>query len=100
MVTQMIRKQIYIQKRQDSLLKRLSRARGLSEAEIIRQAIEHELASAPLQQVTADRNAWQELTAFLDARHTTVTGSHAYRWNRDEIYSDRESRWLRDREQD
>jgi hypothetical protein len=39
-----VRKQIYIQKRQDALLKRLDQARGLSEAEIIRQAIEREVA--------------------------------------------------------
>jgi len=39
-MSQMMRKQIYIQKRQQILLKRLARARGVSEAEIIRQAIE------------------------------------------------------------
>ena len=37
MATNMVRKQIYIQKRQETLQKRLSQARGLSEAEIIRQ---------------------------------------------------------------
>lgn len=48
MTTQMVRKQIYIQRRQDILLKRLSQARGLSEAEIIRQALERELAGEPV----------------------------------------------------
>ena len=39
-MTQMLRKQIYIPKRQQVQLKRLAKARGVSEAEVIRQAIE------------------------------------------------------------
>ena len=42
-MTHMLRKQIYIPKRQQVILKRLAKARGLSEAEIIRQAIEREV---------------------------------------------------------
>jgi hypothetical protein len=40
-MSEMIRKQIYISKRQEQLLKRLSQARGVSEAEIIRNACRH-----------------------------------------------------------
>ncbi|HLA97903.1 MAG TPA: CopG family transcriptional regulator [Anaerolineales bacterium] len=100
MTTQMVRKQIYIQKRQDALLKRLSQARGMSEAEIIRQAIDRELAGVPAQPIAADRSAWQELVAFLEARQRAALGRQPYRWNREEIYAERESRWLRDQEQD
>jgi hypothetical protein len=100
MTTQMIRKQIYIQRRQDALLKRLSKARGLSEAEIIRQAIERELAGAPAQNVATDHSAWQELVAFLEARDKTAVGRQPYRWNREEIYAERENRWLRDRDEE
>jgi hypothetical protein len=100
MTTQMVRKQIYIQKRQDALLKRLSQARGLSEAEIIRQAIEREVTGEPAQPVTADRSAWEALVAFLDVRQATTPGQRPYRWDREEIYSERENRWLRDRDQD
>jgi hypothetical protein len=100
MSTQMVRKQFYIQKRQDVLLKRLSKARGLSEAEIIRQAIEREAAGSTIQPPATDRSAWQELIAFLEARQAAASGSRPYQWNRGEIYAERESRWLRDREQD
>lgn len=100
MVSQMVRKQIYIQKRQDALLKRLSRARGESEAEIIRQALERELAGLPGQFARVDRSAWEELIAFLETRHKTASSRQPYQWNREEIYAERESRWLRDREQD
>ena len=100
MTTPMVRKQIYIQKRQDALLKRLSQARGLSEAEIIRQAIEREATGEPVQPVTGDRAAWEALIAFLDARQATTSGQQPYLWNREEIYSERESRWLRDQDQE
>ncbi|MCI0519250.1 MAG: hypothetical protein L0Z70_03235 [Chloroflexi bacterium] len=100
MSTQMVRKQIYIQKRQEILLKRLAKARGISEAEVIRQAIEREAAGAPAQPGAANRSAWQELVAFLETRQAEATSGQPYRWNRDEIYGEREERWLRDQEQD
>ena len=100
MTTDMVRKQIYLHKRQETLLKRLSQARGVSEAEIIRQAIEREAAGVTTQPVPADRTAWQELMAFLDARQAAALSSQPYQWNREDIYSERESRWLHDREQD
>lgn len=100
MSTHMVRKQIYIQKRQDLLLKRISQARGVSESEIIRQAIERETGGVPAQPAAADRSAWQELVAFLEARQTTAGGQKPFRWNREEIYAERESRWLRDQDDD
>jgi hypothetical protein len=100
MSTHMVRKQIYIHKRHDMLLKQLSQARGVSEAEIIRQAIERETAGAPAQPTAGDRSAWQELMTFLEARQAAGGGHKPYRWNREEIYAEREGRWLRDREKD
>jgi hypothetical protein len=96
----MVRKQIYIQKRQDVLLKRLSQARGQSEAEIIRHAIDREVTGDPAQFAQPDRSAWQELIAFLDARRQAATGGKPYHWNREEIYAERANRWLRDRKKD
>ena len=100
MTTHMVRKQIYIHKRHDLLLKRLSQARGVSEAEIIRQAIERETSGLPTQPTAGDRSAWQELVAFLEVRQAAAVGGKPYRWKREEIYAERESRWLRDREED
>ena len=99
MSTQMIRKQIYIQKRQDALLKRLSRARGLSQAEIIRRAIERETSGTTAMPAESDRSAWETLCDFLDARHTAGKDRQPYHWNREDIYAERESRWIRDEEQ-
>ena len=100
MTTQMVRKQIYLQKRQDALLKQLSKERGLSQAEIIRQAIEREAAGVPAQPAEAGRSAWQELVTFLEARQRTGTSRQTYPWDREEIYSERESRWPGNQEQD
>jgi hypothetical protein len=99
MTTQMVRKQIYIQKRQEILLKRLSQARGLSEAEVIRQAIDRETGRVSAQPA-ADRSAWQEWVAFLDSRRRASAGKQPLRWNREEIYAGREGRWLHDKEED
>lgn len=98
MSTHMVRKQFYIQKRQDALLKRLSQVRGVSEAEVIRQAIERETSGIPKQPLTGDRTAWQELVSFLEARQVASGEGKPYRWNREEIYTQREIRWLRDRD--
>jgi len=100
MSTRMVRKQIYIYKRQDILLKRLSQARGLSEAEIIRQAIERELRGTPTPLLTDDQAAAMEMFEFVAKRGRESSPGKPYRWNREEIYAERESRWLRDKKQD
>jgi hypothetical protein len=91
----MIRKQVYIQKRQEILLKRISKVRGVSEAEVIRQAIEREISGTGSQPLSADRQAWEQVLAFLESRKSLGSGE-AYHWNRQDAYEERESRWIRD----
>ena len=94
----MIRKQIYIPRRQNLLLKRLAKQRGVSEAEVIRQALEREAnTSAPA--ARDSRQALEEIIAFarsLRSRPELMKGK-PYKFNREENYEERESRWLRDR---
>ena len=99
MATQMVRKQIYIQKRQDILLKRLSQARGLSEAEIIRQAIEREVSGIPAQPALSILSGMDNFTRLALSKRAQASGREPYRWNREEIYAERENRWLRDRDE-
>lgn len=94
-VTQMVRKQIYIQKRQQILLKRLSEARGVSEAEIIRQAIDREASRATTQPTTRDRAAWEEVLHFVEARKTQGAAGEPYRWRREDAYEERLKRFDR-----
>jgi len=96
MTTQMVRKQIYIQKRQDLLLKRLAQMRGVSEAEIIRQAIEREFTGDAAQPLPDSLIAFQEFKKVALAQRDKGIKGKAYRWSRDELYSDRENRWLRE----
>lgn len=98
-MTMMIRKQIYIPRRQDILIKRLSQTRGVSEAEVIRQAIEHEI-SRELTDPDIDKlSAWEQLIQFVEERKAEAQPGEPYRWNREEIYAERENRWLRTREE-
>lgn len=96
MTTNMVRKQIYIHKRQDAMLKQLSKMLGVSEAEIIRQAIEGVSTFNPEHAGSFDEAAFQEFIAFIEERKKTVTNAEPYRWNREEIYAERENRWIRE----
>ena len=92
-MSEMVRKQFYIHKRQHILLRRLSQARGVSEAEIVRQAIEREATGASSLSTPPDRAAWEEIVSFLKARQALVPESkEPYQWNREDAYSERESR--------
>jgi hypothetical protein len=94
-MAQMVRKQIYIQKRQQAVLKRLARARGLSEAELIRQAIDQHVSGGP--GVTSpDPKAWEKAHRFMLAlrAHGPLRGQ-ARKWKREDLYEERLSRYAR-----
>jgi hypothetical protein len=93
-MSQMMRKQIYIQKRQQALLRRLARARGVSEAELIRQAIDRETSagSAPAH---TDASALDEIVRFALARRKQGVVGKSYRWKRTDAYEERLSRYDR-----
>ena len=94
MATQMVRKQIYIKKRQDALLKQLSQARGVSEAEIIRQALERETEMRPLF-ARGSTAAWAGIVQFVHERKGALAGKgKPVQWNRQELYDEREDRGL------
>lgn len=97
MGAQMVRKQIYISSRQEALLKRLAQAKGLSEAEIIRQALDREISGEAKMNV-ADSTASSALEAFIQLAQQPrgeVLQGEPYHWKRDEIYAEREARWNR-----
>jgi hypothetical protein len=91
-MSEMVRKQFYIHKRQHILLRRLSQARGVSEAEIVRQAIEREATGVSPQAPLPDRAAWEEILEFVDARKALGPDSEPYQWDRQDAYQERESR--------
>lgn len=89
-MSEMIRKQFYIHKRHQLLLRKLARAKGVSEAEIVRQAIEHEAAGTERQKTAPDRSAWEEILASVEARKSLSTKTQPYTWDRRDAYQERE----------
>jgi hypothetical protein len=89
----MIRKQIYLHKRQQALLKRLAEARGTSEAEIIRQAIEHEAQTGTQPQAQPDPAALDELIQLARSRRKLGVTAEPYHWNRADAYDERLSQY-------
>lgn len=62
-VAEIVRKQISIEPRQERLLKRLAQETGVTEAEVVRQAIDCQVRLVcPLRDV----RAWEEEQAFID----------------------------------
>ena len=91
-MTQMLRKQIYIPKRQQILLKKLAKARGVSEAEVIRQAIEREAVFSTAQLATSDHSALEDFIHFGLSRHAGEDTTQRS-WTRQELYEERLSRY-------
>ena len=101
MTTEMVRKQIYIHRRQQDLLRQLARQRGMSEAEIIRRAIDRE---GVLQEIPFSENSRTALEEIIQAAYA-LRGQPApvgepYRFNRAGLYEERANRWIRDGKKD
>jgi hypothetical protein len=81
----MIRKQIYVEPEQDSLLKRLVQETGQSEAELIRQAIDRQLRMVPGSR--RDLKAWEHERAFVQRLIEQPAAPLPRHWTRDELYA-------------
>ena len=95
-MAQMVRKQIYIPKRQQTVLKRMARARGISEAELIRQAIDQQTLGDNLRAIASDHDAWEKALQFmLTLRAQGPVNDQPRQWKREDAYEDRQSRYDR-----
>jgi hypothetical protein len=92
-MAQMIRKQIYIARSHQKVLERLAEARGISEAEVIRQAIEHEATGRYQQSSGYDLDALAEFVQSARTRRDDSAEGEAYRWNRSDAYAERLDRF-------
>src|ERR1043166_5197379 len=92
----MIRKQVYIEPRQDRMLKRRASQRGVTEAEIIREALDGVEMTALPGRREVDASAGRKALAFmrsLSASHTGATRRRA--WTRESLYEERTGRWTK-----
>ncbi len=99
MSTAMVRKQIYIPRRQNQLIKRLAKSRGVSEAEFIRQAIEREISGSTSSSFLRDNDVWKELMEAVEEQNREWAGDREpTRWTREEIYAERADLWLKNKD--
>ena len=83
-MTKMVRKQVYIEPRQEALLKRLARETGAKEAEIIRQAIDRQAQTFLFPR--RDLRAWQEERDFINRLIQQGPLPGGRRWRRKDLY--------------
>lgn len=89
----MVRKQLYLEAAQDRQLKRLARERGVTEAELVRQALTWYVAQP---NSPAGNAAWEREMAF--ARKLRDAGPLPARergWKREDLYAERLDRYER-----
>ena len=79
-----VRKQVYIEPRQELLLKRLAREQGVTEAEIIRRAIDRQTRSVFFPRLNPA--AWEAELAYLRrlAAEGAVRGERT--WKREDLH--------------
>ena len=82
----MVRKQIYIEPRQEKLLKLAAAGTGMTEAEIIRQAID--LWMDTKEKKLHAQEAWKEARAFIEERMAQGPQPGGRAWTRDELHED------------
>jgi hypothetical protein len=97
----MVRKQIYLRRKQNLFLMKLAKQRGVSEAEIVRQMLEREEGmKTPV--IRDSKKALDEIITYarsLRNRPEMMQGE-ALKWNRQELYEQRENRWFKPREKE
>jgi hypothetical protein len=92
-MSDMVRKQIYIEKRQQLALQHRARITGQSESELVRQAIDRELLGTELPN-RPDPRAWDEVLKFIqELSARKPAGGEPYQFNRDELYEEMLSRY-------
>lgn len=87
----MLRKQVYLLPQQDSKLKALAHQQHVTEAELIRQAVEAFLSQPPtngLKHLPPDEAAWQEILASFEESRTRSVADEAHHWTRADYYDD------------
>ena len=92
-MAQMIRKQVYIEPVQDAIIKKRAQMLGITEAEVIRRAINAPTAlSGP---GVRDPAAWEREKAFIAKRMagSPVSGGRSFR--REAVYRERLDRYGR-----
>jgi hypothetical protein len=91
-MARMVRKQVYIEARQDAALKRRANELGVTEAELIRRGIDETLGGDGEQarrlQIWEEEKAWIRKNRKMDVPQT------GRGWTREDIYEERIRRFI------
>jgi len=87
----MVRKQIYLEPHQEVRVKRLAATLGITEAKVIRQAIDQLVITQPCRQ--PDLGAWERERAFVKQWMARGTAPGGRDWKREDIYEERLARY-------
>ncbi len=93
-MTTMVRKQIYIEERQEAHIKSLAKETGRSESEMIRAALDVWLDVQARQRRA--RKAWEAEKAFIESLLAQGPVEGGRTWTRDAIYEERVHRYDQD----
>lgn len=92
----MIRKQVYIDPRHDRMLKRRAGQRGVTEAEIIREALDSVEVGVLPGRREVDPAAARKALAFMRSLSASPTGASRRRtFTRESLYEERIGRWAK-----
>lgn len=83
-MSQMIRKQVYIEARQEHLLKRLAKELGVTEADLIRQGLDQVLQAGVT--VTPNLEAWERERTFIKQWRQKGKVKGKRTWRREDLY--------------
>lgn len=84
---QMVRKQVYIEHRQERRLKRQAQYLGVSEADIVRRGLD--LALGQSDEGFRDTEAWKEELRFIKKRARLPALGRKRTWTREDLYESR-----------
>lgn len=91
----MVRKQVYIEPQQELLLKEKAAQFGVTEAELIRRAIDLMFRGRIPVPAWKDEDAWREALAFMRERAKRPLKERPRTWTREDAYDERTSRLSR-----
>jgi hypothetical protein len=83
-MAKMVRKQVYIEPRQEALLKQLVQETGATEAELIRHAIDRQMKAIRFPK--QDLRAWQEERAFITGLIQQGPAPGGRSWRREHLH--------------
>lgn len=88
---------VLIDEQRYEALKLRAKALRISEDELVRRAIDVALGQPQAAALPDHRQALAELLAGAQEARESGVGAEPYRFSRDELYGEREARWVRQR---